>query len=156
MRMFSHEPEGYECPFCFIVQQCQQADSPRKREDIVFFDDAMTVLVPPHHYAAIRGNVLVFPNRHFENIFDIDCELGADLLRATQRIAFAMKHAYNCEGISTRQHNEPAGYQDVWHYHLHVFPRFTGDNLYAGSKARYEQEERFHHAQLLRSNLQAD
>ena len=33
--------------------------------------------------------------------------------------------------MSTRQHNEPAGYQDVWHYHVHVFPRYAGDELYA-------------------------
>ncbi|MEP7294527.1 MAG: diadenosine tetraphosphate hydrolase, partial [Chloroflexota bacterium] len=31
---------------------------------------------------------------------------------------------------STRQHNEPAGYQEVWHYHLHVFPRYAHDYLY--------------------------
>jgi histidine triad (HIT) family protein len=30
----------------------------------------------------------------------------------------------------TRQHNEPAGNQDVWHYHMHVFPRYAGDDLY--------------------------
>ncbi len=32
--------------------------------------------------------------------------------------------------VSTRQHNEPAGYQDAWHHHVHVFPRYPGDNLY--------------------------
>jgi hypothetical protein len=36
----------------------------------------------------------------------------------------------DCEGISTRQHNEPAGHQDVWHLHVHVFPRSTDDRLY--------------------------
>ena len=41
-----------------------------------------------------------------------------------------MKAAYDCEGTSTRQHNEPAGYQDVWHLHAHVFPRYPGDRLY--------------------------
>jgi diadenosine tetraphosphate (Ap4A) HIT family hydrolase len=43
----------------------------------------------------------------------------------------AMRHTYGCDGISTRQHNEPAGYQDVWHFHLHVFPRYHGDVLAA-------------------------
>lgn len=32
--------------------------------------------------------------------------------------------------MSTRQHNEPAGCQDVWHLHVHVFPRYDGDDLY--------------------------
>ena len=44
--------------------------------------------------------------------------------------AIAFKEAYDCDGVSTRQHNEPAGNQDVWHLHTHVFPRFVGDRLY--------------------------
>jgi len=42
-----------------------------------------------------------------------------------------MRVSYSCDGISTRQHNEPFGNQDVWHYHVHVFPRYENDNLYA-------------------------
>jgi histidine triad (HIT) family protein len=45
-------------------------------------------------------------------------------------MAVAIRSTYGCDGISTRQHNEPAGYQDVWHYHVHVFPRYTDDLLY--------------------------
>lgn len=41
-----------------------------------------------------------------------------------------MKASYSCDGISTRQHNEPAGNQDVWHYHQHIFPRYINDKLY--------------------------
>ena len=50
---------------------------------------------------------------------------------AIRDTALALKTAFDCDGVSTRQHNEPAGNQDVWHYHLHVFPRFTDDGLYA-------------------------
>jgi histidine triad (HIT) family protein len=53
-----------------------------------------------------------------------------DLVR---QIAVAIRSTYGCDGISTRQHNEPAGNQDVWHYHVHVFPRYRDDDLY-GSK----------------------
>jgi histidine triad (HIT) family protein len=44
-------------------------------------------------------------------------------------VAIAFKEVYAAEGTSTRQHNEPAGYQEVWHYHLHVFPRYNKDYL---------------------------
>ncbi len=47
-----------------------------------------------------------------------------------------MKAAYGCDGVSTRQHNEPAGNQDVWHFHLHVFPRYVDDQLYLRSAER--------------------
>ena len=40
-----------------------------------------------------------------------------------------MKRADSCDGVSTRQHSEPAGQQEVWHDHLHVLPRFEGDEL---------------------------
>ncbi len=124
-----------------------------EQSGLVYHDDSVTALVPLHHYAGIKGNVLVLTNEHFENIFDIDWRVGSALLRAVQQIAFAMRQVYGCEGISTRQHNEPAGHQDVWHYHEHVFPRFAGDNLYAGHKAAYEPEERLGHARLLREAL---
>jgi diadenosine tetraphosphate (Ap4A) HIT family hydrolase len=50
--------------------------------------------------------------------------------RATRRAAIAVRAAFDAEGTSTQQHNEPAGNQDVWHFHTHVFPRHRGDDLY--------------------------
>jgi histidine triad (HIT) family protein len=41
-----------------------------------------------------------------------------------------MKSSWECDGVSIRQHNEPAGNQDTWHYHMHVTPRFHADELY--------------------------
>ena len=62
---------------------------------------------------------------------------------------------YDCEGTSFRQHNEPGGDQEVWHYHLHVFPRYAGDDLY-GSEARLTApEERAPYAERLRQALKA-
>ena len=57
-------------------------------------------------------------------------ELGSRIFVATQRVAIAMKAAFKCEGVSTRQHNESAGNQDMWHYHVHVTPRFKDDDFY--------------------------
>jgi len=59
---------------------------------------------------------------------------------------------YACDGVSTRQHNEPDGGQDVWHYHLHVFPRYTGDDLYRSpaDKEFLPPEKRMQYAQRLR------
>jgi histidine triad (HIT) family protein len=65
-----------------------------------------------------------------------------------------MKRAYGCDGTSVRQHNEPAGDQDVWHYHLHVFPRYAGDDLYRSSARLTHPEERWPYADRLRAVLQ--
>jgi histidine triad (HIT) family protein len=79
------------------------------------------------------GHVIVIPNEHFENLYDLPPEYGHAIHDVAREIALALKHVYGCEGISRRQHNEPAGGQDVWHYHLHVLPRYTGDDLYRSS-----------------------
>lgn len=80
------------------------------------------------------GAVLVIPKKHYENIYDIPDELLAEVYKVVKRIAIAVRSAYDCEGTSTRQHNEPSGNQDVWHLHVHVFPRYKDDNLYMNHK----------------------
>ena len=64
-----------------------------------------------------------------------------------------MKQAFHCDGISTRQHNEPAGYQDDWHLHLHVFPRFFEDGFNRAAKIPYSEDEREQFALQLRREV---
>lgn len=96
------------------------------------------------------GHVLVAPNVHIENMYELPRDLAGDIHEAARTIARGMKLAYACGGISTRQHNEPAGYQDVWHYHLHVFPRYADDDLYGSAYREVEPDERRPYAERLR------
>ncbi|HEU5134594.1 MAG TPA: HIT family protein [Steroidobacteraceae bacterium] len=144
-------PPGYECPFCRIAQSLP---TPSPDSAVVLVEPRVFALVPLHHYAGIRGNCLIAPRIHYENVLDIPEDLGNDFFRATRLLANAMKAAFGCEGISTRQHNGPAGDQDVWHFHLHVFPRFRDDGLYAGPRAPYETGERLEIAERLRLCLE--
>lgn len=96
---------------------------------IVYRYDDVLVTVNPRWRARNRGSLLVFPIEHYENIFDMPAALGTPLQQAIRDASFALKEHLWCEGISTRQHNEPAGDQDVWHYHVHVFPRYREDDL---------------------------
>jgi histidine triad (HIT) family protein len=68
-------------------------------------------------------------------------------------LAIAMKKIYACDGVSTRQHNEPAGNQDVWHYHLHVTPRYENDNFYGAQREFMASYERAKHAEALKNSL---
>ena len=79
--------------------------------------------------------------------------IGAHLFGVTQRLAIALKTALRCDGISTRQHNEPAGNQDVWHYHVHVVPRFEADGFYAARGVVMPVEERAEYAERVRAAL---
>ena len=66
-------------------------------------------------------------NEHFENIYDLPIHYALDIHRVARMTALALQRVYSCDGVSTRQHNEPAGNQDVWHYHVHVMPRYKDD-----------------------------
>ena len=108
-------PPGYQCPFCGIAETLP---SPAPESAVVLVDANVFALVPTHHYAGTKGNCLVIPRRHYENVLD-----------------------------------GPAGNQDVWHYHLHVFPRYSNDGLHAGPKAPYTTGERIELAASLRAAL---
>jgi hypothetical protein len=69
-------------------------------------------------------------------------------------VAMALKAVCSCDGVSTRQHNEPAGSQDVWHYHLHVTPRYEDDGFYATQREFMPVDQRARHAEKLRGYLQ--
>jgi histidine triad (HIT) family protein len=99
-------------------------------EDIVYTDATLLAFVAPRTWPQTAGNVLVVPRAHYENLYVMPDDLLARVMVTAKRIAIAMKAAYGCDGTSLRQHNEPAGNQDVWHFHLHVFPRWDGDRLY--------------------------
>lgn len=145
-----HAPPGYQCPFCRIAATL---DTPTPDPAVVLIESRVFAVVPLHHYGDIRGNCLVVPRNHHENVFDIPAYLGTDILGATRSLAEAMQVALACEGISTRQHNGPAGDQDVWHFHQHVIPRYSGDALWEGKKAAYAESERLELAVKLRTAL---
>lgn len=126
--MFTHEPEGYECPFCNFL--AGKPDKYKSVEDIVYQNEFTTAFVAPKWWVNNKGHVLVIPNKHYENIYSIPDEELAEVYKTVKKIATAIRSTYDCDGTSTRQHNEPAGNQDVWHFHAHVFPRYTDDKLY--------------------------
>ena len=98
--------------------------------------------------------MIVIPNRHTESLYDITDEELSEVYRVVKQIAIAIRSSYkNCLGISTRQHNEPSGNQDVWHFHAHVFPRYTDDRLYQNHdiKKFVEPNERKVYADILRA-----
>jgi histidine triad (HIT) family protein len=97
----------------------------------------------------------VIPNEHFADLRDIpEGALGA-VYTTAKRVAGALTEARGCEGTSTRQHNGSGAGQDVFHFHVHVFPRFAGDGLYArDAEFRWASpEERAPYAERLREVL---
>lgn len=133
---FSHQPGGYQCPFCRVAAGEELRDDYTKQTDIIFRDTAVTAFISSAWWPGNPGHVLVVPNDHYENIYDIPDAILAAVQAAGKQVALALKALYHCDGTSFRQHNEPGGNQEVWHYHLHVFPRYQGDNLYVRTLER--------------------
>jgi len=131
--MYNHEPQDYVCPLCQISKG-QLTEQGIREESVIFRDEFLTAFVSGKWWRSNKGHVIIVPNQHIENIFDLPEDLESKIFTLTKKVAIALKKAYKCDGISTRQHNEPGGNQDIWHYHLHVFPRYKDDNLYINHK----------------------
>lgn len=155
-KMYSHAPVHYRCPFCAIAAGQEVEYAYTIADDIVLHTDHVTGFISSHWWPRNQGHVILIPNAHYENIYTLPDDLGAALFRAARRVALALKLAYGCEGISTRQHNEPGGMQEVWHFHFHVFPRYYDDGLYIRTPERFMTNpcQRRPYAEKVRAALQ--
>lgn len=141
--MYSHEPENYTCPLCQIAKG-EVTNKGNQEESVILRNEFLTVFIAGKWWRTNPGHVIIIPNKHIENIYDIPEEIGHKIFDMSKKVAIAFKETYKCDGTSTRQHNEPAGNQDVWHFHLHIFPRYKRDNLYVNHEDTYwpTQEEK--------------
>jgi histidine triad (HIT) family protein len=77
-----------------------------------------------------RGHILVVPIRHVAYLADVDAETAAHVMRVGQRVAAAIrKSGVRCVGVNLFLADGEAAGQEVFHLHLHVFPRFAGDGF---------------------------
>jgi len=71
MIKYSHAPLDFLCPFCLLVQGKENVESQLKSTDIVFQNADVTVFMATRKYPNNQGHVLIIPNGHFENIYDL-------------------------------------------------------------------------------------
>jgi len=76
------------------------------------------------------GHALVIPNKHATYLADLDPDDGAHMFRIGQRIAAALrKSGIRCEGINLFLADGKAAMQEIFHVHLHIIPRYSGDGF---------------------------
>jgi len=110
--------ENAPCWVCAVVNGTARAYAVLETPEIL-------VLVAPLSLGT--GHTLVVPRRHVRDLYTLPEELAGSVLSAASRVARAAKQAFAADGITLRQHNEAAGGQEVYHFHLHVVPRFCRD-----------------------------
>lgn len=109
------------CIFCDILAN-------KLPSSVVYCDDICSAFMDIQ--PVNPGHVLVIPNKHASFLADLDEDTGAHLFRIAQRIAEALrKSGMKCEGVNLFMADGEAAGQDVFHVHLHIFPRFSGDGF---------------------------
>ncbi len=150
--MYNQEPKDYVCPFCRIVAGEESPTIETRQVDVVYRNPWTTAFIASRWWPNNPGHVIVVPNQHIENIYDMPQEVAGQIHETARQIAIAFMEVYGCDGTSTRQHNGRDGLQDIWHYHLHVFPRYGQDQLYELTPLRRKTEtaERLPYAEKLK------
>lgn len=74
-----------------------------------------------------EGHILLVPKEHYLDVDEIPDEVLAHLMMVSKKIVFALKETYKLDGYSIMQNG--GVFNDVGHYHLHIFPRYVGDGF---------------------------
>jgi histidine triad (HIT) family protein len=99
------------------------------------------------------GHALVLPKAPAENLFDLEPDMAAAVIRSGQKIARAVKTAFNADGIMLMQFNGPVAGQTVFHFHLHVVPRYADQPLRSHGRKMADPVVLEEHAQRVRAEL---
>lgn len=139
-----------DCVFCKLL-------SGELEVSLVHQDDACSAFMDIQ--PVNPGHTLVIPNRHAPYLADLDADDGAQMFRVAQRIAAALRKCeLKCEGINFFLADGEAAGQEVFHVHLHVFPRYSGDGVRLSLPPHYQhkpaREELNDIAQRIRVALQ--
>jgi histidine triad (HIT) family protein len=109
-----------DCIFCQIVAGEAAAYVVAEDDHTVAFLD---------RGQATEGHTLVVPRTHAIDIWDIPEAEAAAVMVMAKRVAQLLDERLSPEGLNLAQSNRPAGWQEVFHFHLHVVPRWSGDGL---------------------------
>jgi histidine triad (HIT) family protein len=99
------------------------------------------------------GHTLVIPKTNARNFFDIEPEALADLIKATQVVAKAVRQAFNPDGMRIIQFNEPAAGQTVFHIHFHIVPYYEGGDVKPHSRDQADKAVLAQHAERIKAAL---
>lgn len=109
-----------DCIFCRIVT----GDAP----SYLVAENDLTIAFLDRGQAT-PGHTLVVPRAHAIDIWEISEADVAAVMAMAKRVAHLLDHRLHPDGMNLTQSNRAAGWQDVFHFHLHVIPRWSGDGL---------------------------
>ena len=104
---------------------------------------------------ASRGHALILPKEHFKDVCELDEKTAAKVLPLGAKIGAAMKKSLGCTGFNLVQNNGTSAGQTVFHFHMHIIPRYeNGPAMVDWTPGKAEPEELAATAQLIQEGLQ--
>ena len=117
-----------------------------KKDDCIFCKIAngeipsTTIYEDDHHRVffdinpASKGHCLIVPKDHYDNVFDLDEAAAGRLFALAVKTANGLKKELNLKGLNIVQNNGEIAGQTVFHFHMHLIPRYEGDTVNVGWK----------------------
>ena len=133
------------CIFCKIINKEIPASVIYEDADTLAFLDISPVNL---------GHTLVIPKKHFKNILETPEDVMAHMMKIVKKVSHGLE-ALKPDGINIKMNNREAAGQDVFHSHIHIIPRFTGDGFEPWrGKNKYKEGEKEEIAEKIISALQ--
>ena len=114
-----------DCIFCKLANGVIPTNS-------LYEDDVVKVIFDAG--PASSGHVLILPKEHFDNVYALDDDTAANVFQVAVKVAKALKEGLNLEGLNIVQNNGEIAGQTVFHFHMHIIPRYKGDTVNVGWK----------------------
>ena len=105
-----------QCIFCKIINKEIPGHILFENEHVLAFLDISQTT---------KGHTLVIPKNHVEDVFSMTEEDMAHVFSVVPKIANALKTTFNADGMNIVNNNKPVAGQTVFHYHVHLIPRYT-------------------------------
>jgi histidine triad (HIT) family protein len=121
-----------DCLFCKIVAGEIPSEVVQEDDDTIAFMD-----INPW----TRGHALVIPRNHSKNLYEVPDDDIAAASRAAKRLANTMRERLGADGINLLNAAEPAAWQTVFHFHIHVIPRYENDPLQLPTRPQQASQE---------------
>ncbi len=83
---------------------------------------------------ASKGHALIIPKEHYADLYELDDELAAKVLILAKKMITKLTDVLGCDGYNIVQNNKEAAGQTVFHFHLHMIPRYQNDGVGLGWK----------------------
>ena len=109
-----------DCIFCKIIN----GEIPSAT---VFENDEFKVILD--RFPSGEGHVLIIPKNHVANIFEIDEEQAGRLFSLAVKVSKVMKEVFGFENMNVLQNNGAVAGQSVFHFHMHLIPRYENDGI---------------------------